>query len=101
MLIIGPGISGICAAYYVQTECPGKSYAILEAREAIGGTWDLFKYPGIRSDSYLFTFGFSFNPWLGDKAIADGPSILAYVRETAARYGITEFGKAKAQELAA
>jgi cation diffusion facilitator CzcD-associated flavoprotein CzcO len=89
VLIIGAGISGICAAYYVQTRCPGKSYAILEARDAIGGTWDLFKYPGIRSDSDLFTFGFSFNPWLGDKAIADGPSILAYVRETAARYGIT------------
>jgi cation diffusion facilitator CzcD-associated flavoprotein CzcO len=89
VLIIGAGISGICAAYYVQAQCAGKSYAILEAREAIGGTWDLFKYPGIRSDSDLFTFGFSFNPWLGDKAIADGPSILAYVRETAARYGIT------------
>jgi monooxygenase len=88
VLIIGAGISGICAAYYVQRDCPGKSYAILEARDAIGGTWDLFKYPGIRSDSDLFTFGFSFNPWLGDKAIADGPSILAYVRETASRFGI-------------
>jgi cation diffusion facilitator CzcD-associated flavoprotein CzcO len=89
VLIIGAGISGICAAYYVQARCPGKSYAILEARGAIGGTWDLFKYPGLRSDSDLFTFGFSFNPWLGDRAIADGPSILAYLRETAARFGIT------------
>ncbi len=89
MLIIGAGISGICAGYYLQTQCPGKTYAILEARDAIGGTWDLFKYPGLRSDSDLYTFGFSFNPWLGDKAIADGPSILAYLRETAARYDIT------------
>jgi cation diffusion facilitator CzcD-associated flavoprotein CzcO len=89
VLIIGAGISGICAGYYVQAQCQGKSFAILEARDAIGGTWDLFKYPGLRSDSDLFTFGFSFNPWLGDKAIADGPSILAYVRETAARFGIT------------
>jgi cation diffusion facilitator CzcD-associated flavoprotein CzcO len=89
VLIIGAGISGICAAYYVQAQASGKSYAILEARDAIGGTWDLFKYPGLRSDSDLFTFGFSFNPWLGDKAIADGPSILAYLRETAARFGIT------------
>jgi len=88
VLIIGAGISGICAAYYLQARCPGKSYAILEARQAIGGTWDLFKYPGVRSDSDLFTFGFSFNPWLGEKAIADGPSILAYLRETAGRYGI-------------
>jgi len=89
VLIIGAGISGICAGYYVQAQCKDKSFAILEARDAIGGTWDLFKYPGGRSDSDLFTFGFSFNPWRGKKAIADGPSILAYMRETAARFGIT------------
>jgi cation diffusion facilitator CzcD-associated flavoprotein CzcO len=88
VLIVGAGISGICAGYYVQARCPGKTYAILEARGAVGGTWDLFKYPGLRSDSDLFTFGYSFNPWLGDKAIADGESILAYLRETAERFGI-------------
>jgi cation diffusion facilitator CzcD-associated flavoprotein CzcO len=89
VLIVGAGISGICAAYYLQARCPGRSFAILEARDAIGGTWDLFKYPGVRSDSDLFTFGFSFNPWRGENSIADGASILAYVRETAARFGIT------------
>jgi cation diffusion facilitator CzcD-associated flavoprotein CzcO len=101
VLIIGAGISGICAGYYLQARCPQKSYAILEAREAIGGTWDLFRYPGIRSDSDLFTFGFSFNPWRGDKAIADGPSILAYVRETAARFGIAPKIRFGCQALAA
>ena len=88
VLVIGAGISGICAGFHLQTQCPGKSYAILEARNAIGGTWDLFRYPGLRSDSDLYTLGFSFRPWTGDKAIADGASILTYVRETAAEFGI-------------
>jgi cation diffusion facilitator CzcD-associated flavoprotein CzcO len=88
VLIVGAGISGIAGAYYLQTRCPTKSYAILEARESIGGTWDLFRYPGVRSDSDMYTLGFSFRPWPDAKAIADGPAILKYVRETARVYGI-------------
>lgn len=88
VLIVGAGLSGIGAGYHLNTRCPGLRYAILEARAAIGGTWDLFRYPGVRSDSDMFTLGYSFRPWREAKAIADGPSILAYVRETAAAYGI-------------
>ncbi len=88
VLIVGAGISGIAAAYYLQTRCRAKTYAILEGREAIGGTWDLFRYPGIRSDSDMYTLGYSFHPWRAAKSIADGPSILQYVRETARTYGI-------------
>jgi monooxygenase len=88
VLIVGAGLSGIGAAVHLQKRCPGKTYAILEARAATGGTWDLFRYPGVRSDSDMFTLGYAFRPWHGDKAIADGPSILAYVRDTAAEYGI-------------
>lgn len=88
VLVIGAGLSGICAGHYLQKHRPGRSYAILEAREAIGGTWDLFRYPGIRSDSDLYTFGFSFRPWTEDKSIADGASILRYLEETAAAEGI-------------
>ncbi|HEY0026370.1 MAG TPA: NAD(P)/FAD-dependent oxidoreductase [Allosphingosinicella sp.] len=88
VLIVGAGISGIDAAYRVQTELPGKSYAVLEARAAIGGTWDLFRYPGIRSDSDMYTLGFPFRPWRGDKAIADGADIRTYVEETAREFGI-------------
>lgn len=88
VLIIGAGISGIGAAYYLQTEQPGRTYAILEARDASGGTWDLFRYPGIRSDSDLHTFGFEFKPWVNDKAIASAGLILDYLRETAAENGI-------------
>ncbi len=88
VLIIGAGISGIGAAYYLQRDLPGKSYAILEARHAIGGTWDLFRYPGIRSDSDLYTFGYEFKPWLSSQAIADADLILDYLRETAAENGI-------------
>ncbi|WNG50982.1 NAD(P)/FAD-dependent oxidoreductase [Archangium minus] len=88
VLIIGAGISGIGAAYYLQREHPSKSYAILEARGATGGTWDLFRYPGIRSDSDLHTFGYAFKPWTSDKAIAGADAILAYLRETAAENGI-------------
>ncbi|MBX3197719.1 MAG: NAD(P)/FAD-dependent oxidoreductase [Labilithrix sp.] len=88
VVIVGAGLSGISAAYHVQTRLPGKSYAILEAREDLGGTWDIFRYPGIRSDSDMYTLGYSFRPWTEPKAIADGPSILRYVRETAEAYGI-------------
>lgn len=89
VLIVGAGLSGIGAARQLQQRCPGKRYAILEAREAMGGTWDLFRYPGIRSDSDMYTLGYRFKPWKGAKAIADGPSILAYIRETAEEAGIT------------
>jgi cation diffusion facilitator CzcD-associated flavoprotein CzcO len=83
VVIVGAGLSGIGAAFHLQERCPGKSYAILEGRDAIGGTWDLFRYPGIRSDSDMHTLGYSFKPWLEAKAIADGPSIRKYVNETA------------------
>ncbi len=83
VLIVGAGLSGIGAAWWLQQKCPGKTYAILEQREAIGGTWDLFRYPGIRSDSDMYTLGYAFRPWTEAKAIADGPSILKYVRDTA------------------
>src|SRR5690606_27309983 len=88
VVIVGAGLSGIGAAYRLQTECPGKSYAVLEARDAMGGTWDLFRYPGIRSDSDMFTLGYPFKPWRDAKSIADGPSILRYITETAAENGI-------------
>jgi monooxygenase len=88
VLIVGAGLSGIGAAVHLQQNCPGKSYAILESREAIGGTWDLFRYPGIRSDSDMFTLGYSFKPWLGENSITDGESILDYIKETAQEYGV-------------
>lgn len=88
VLIVGAGLSGICAAYYLGARCPQKSYTILEARSDLGGTWDLFRYPGIRSDSDMYTLGLSFHPWRNPKAIADGPSILAYLHETAERFDI-------------
>ncbi len=88
VLIVGAGLSGIGAAHHLQAAFPGKTYAILEARDAIGGTWDLFRYPGVRSDSDMFTLGYRFRPWTEAKAIADGPSILGYVRATAAEAGI-------------
>jgi cation diffusion facilitator CzcD-associated flavoprotein CzcO len=88
VIIMGAGLSGIGAGYRLQTRCPGKTYAILEARPCIGGTWDLFRYPGIRSDSDMFTLGYPFRPWKEARAIADGPSILKYVRDTARDCGI-------------
>ncbi|MFH0299416.1 NAD(P)/FAD-dependent oxidoreductase [Bradyrhizobium sp. 31Argb] len=88
VLIVGAGLSGIGAGYHLQRKCPTKSYVILEGRDCIGGTWDLFRYPGIRSDSDMYTLGYSFRPWTEPKAIADGPRILNYVRETAAQNGI-------------
>src|SRR3569623_763049 len=86
VLIVGAGISGIDAAFHLQKRCPGKSWLILEARNAIGGTWDLFRYPGIRSDSDMHTLGFPFRPWAGEKAIAEGADIRAYVEEAARAY---------------
>ncbi len=88
VVIVGAGLSGIGAGYHLQKRLPKKTYAIVEAREAIGGTWDLFRYPGIRSDSDMYTLGYNFKPWPGAKAIADGPSIREYVRETARENGI-------------
>jgi cation diffusion facilitator CzcD-associated flavoprotein CzcO len=88
VLIVGAGISGVGAGYHLQDRCPGKSYAILESRADLGGTWDLFRYPGIRSDSDMHTLGFRFKPWTEAKAIADGPSIHEYIRRTAREEGI-------------
>lgn len=88
VLIVGAGLSGIGSACHLKIHCPAKSYAILEGRDAIGGTWDLFRYPGVRSDSDMFTLGYSFRPWTESKAIADGAAILNYVRETAAEYDV-------------
>ena len=90
VIVVGAGLSGIGAACHLQHKCPNKSLAILEARDAIGGTWDLFRYPGIRSDSDMFTLGYALKPWTGEKAIADGASILAYVRDTARENGIDQ-----------
>jgi cation diffusion facilitator CzcD-associated flavoprotein CzcO len=90
VLIVGAGISGIGAGHHVQTDCPWASYAIFEARGSIGGTWDLFKYPGLRSDSDMFTLGYSFRPWDGEKTIADGDAILQYIQDTAAEEGIDQ-----------
>ncbi len=88
VVIVGAGLSGIAAAYHLGLRCPSKRYVILEGRNSMGGTWDLFRYPGIRSDSDMYTLGYSFRPWTDPKAIADGPSILAYVKETAQVFGI-------------
>jgi cation diffusion facilitator CzcD-associated flavoprotein CzcO len=88
VLIVGAGLSGIGAAWHLQDRCKGKSYAILEGRAASGGTWDLFRYPGVRSDSDMYTLGYRFRPWKEAKAIADGPSILKYIREVASDHGI-------------
>lgn len=90
VVVVGAGLSGIAAGYYLQAHCPKKRYAILEAREAIGGTWDLFRFPGVRSDSDMYTLGYTFNPWTDQRAIADGATILNYIRETAARFNIDE-----------
>ena len=88
VLIVGAGLSGIGAAFHLQDQLPGKTYALLEARADLGGTWDLFRYPGVRSDSDMHTLGYAFRPWSGPTAIADGPAILRYLRETAMAYGI-------------
>ena len=88
VLVVGAGLSGICAGHYLQTETPWASYAIFEARDAIGGTWDLFRYPGVRSDSDMFTLGYPFRPWKSNKMIVDGDAIRHYIEDTAAEEGI-------------
>src|SRR5690242_21061740 len=90
VIIVGAGLSGIGGACHLKLNCPRKSFVILEGREAMGGTWDLFRYPGVRSDSDMYTLGYRFRPWRESKAMADGPSILSYVRATAAEAGITK-----------
>ena len=90
IVVVGAGISGIAAGYNLQKSCPNKSFAILEGRSSLGGTWDLFKYPGVRSDSDMHTLGFRFKPWIHKKSIADGPSILEYLNETVDEYNLRE-----------
>ena len=90
VLIVGSGISGIGAGAHLSMKCPNKKYLILEGRDNFGGTWDLFKYPGIRSDSDMHTLGFSFKPWLHRKSIADGSSIMEYLEETIKEYELTD-----------
>ena len=88
VLVVGAGLSGVGAGAYLEAECPWATYAILEARDSMGGTWDLFRYPGIRSDSDMHTLGYSFRPWDGEKSIADGDSILQYIKDTAEATGV-------------
>jgi cation diffusion facilitator CzcD-associated flavoprotein CzcO len=88
VIVIGAGLSGIGGACHLKLECPGKSFVILEGRETMGGTWDLFRYPGVRSDSDMYTLGYRFRPWRESKSMADGPAILSYIRETAAEYEV-------------
>jgi cation diffusion facilitator CzcD-associated flavoprotein CzcO len=88
VIIVGAGLSGVGAACHLKMECPRKSFVILEGREVSGGTWDLFRYPGVRSDSDMYTLGYRFRPWRDPKAIADGPAILSYIRETAVEFGV-------------
>ncbi|HVF66953.1 MAG TPA: NAD(P)/FAD-dependent oxidoreductase [Pyrinomonadaceae bacterium] len=88
VLVVGAGLSGVGAGCHLTRKCPGKSFVILEGRERMGGTWDLFRYPGVRSDSDMYTLGYSFRPWRDAKAIADGPDILNYIRDTASEFGV-------------
>ena len=90
VIIMGAGLSGIGAACHLQRKCPDKSYIVIEARNSMGGTWDLFRYPGIRSDSDMYTLGYNFKPWTNPKVIADGPSILSYIKETATDYKVED-----------
>ncbi|MDT5357182.1 MAG: monooxygenase [Mycobacterium sp.] len=101
VVIVGAGISGISAAWHLQDRCPSKSYAVLERRADLGGTWDLFRYPGIRSDSDMYTLGFRFKPWPSATSIADGASIKAYIKEAAAENGIDKHIRYRHQVLAA
>jgi monooxygenase len=91
VLVVGAGLSGIGAAVHLQRECPGRTYALLEARQSLGGTWDLFRYPGVRSDSDMYTLGYEFKPWSARKAIADGPEVRRYIAETAEEHGVAAF----------
>src|SRR5687767_1126270 len=88
VIIVGAGLSGIGAACHLKMNCPAKRFVILEGRSAMGGTWDLFRYPGVRSDSDMYTLGYRFRPWRDAKAIADGPAILDYIRDTAKEYEV-------------
>ncbi len=90
IIVVGAGISGIAAGYNLQKSCPNKSFTILEGRSSLGGTWDLFKYPGVRSDSDMHTLGFRFKPWIHKKSIADGPSILEYLNDTVDEFNLRE-----------
>ena len=90
VMVVGAGLSGIGAGYHLQTQCPDRSYVILDGRDDIGGTWDLFRYPGVRSDSDMHTLGYSFKPWTDAKSIADAPSIMRYLRDTTAEFGIDQ-----------
>jgi cation diffusion facilitator CzcD-associated flavoprotein CzcO len=90
VVVVGAGLSGVGAAYRLRTECPDRSFTVLEARESMGGTWDLFRYPGVRSDSDMFTLGYQFKPWTAEKAIADAETILGYIRETAAEFDLEQ-----------
>ena len=101
VVVVGAGISGIGAGYHLQAKCPGRSYVILEGREDLGGTWDLFRYPGIRSDSDMYTLGYAFKPWTNAKAIADGPAILSYLRDTAHENGVDRHIRFKHRVLSA
>ncbi|MEU9342689.1 NAD(P)/FAD-dependent oxidoreductase [Streptomyces sp. NPDC048278] len=101
VLIVGAGISGIDAAYRVQSRCPDRSYAVLEARESLGGTWDLFRYPGVRADSDIYTLSFPFQPWTGENSMADGDEILEYLRRTVERFGIDRHIRCSAKVVAA
>lgn len=101
VLVVGAGISGIGAAYHLQTRCPGRTYAILEGRANLGGTWDLFRYPGVRSDSDMYTLGYSFKPWTAAKSIADAPDILAYLHETVEDHDIEQHIRFKHQVTSA
>ncbi|MGW4115376.1 flavin-containing monooxygenase [Actinosynnema sp. NPDC004786] len=101
VVIVGAGLSGVGAAFRLRTECPGKSVAILEARDTLGGTWEVFRYPGVRSDSDMFTLGYPFRPWREAAAIADGPSILRYIRSTAAEFGIDRLVRYRTKVVAA
>ncbi len=89
-MVVGAGLSGIGAAYRLRTECPDRTFAVLEARDSIGGTWDLFRYPGVRSDSDMFTLGYQFKPWTADKSIADAETILGYIHETVAEFDLEQ-----------
>jgi monooxygenase len=90
VIIVGAGLAGVGAAVHLQKHCPGKRYLVLESRETMGGTWDLFRYPGIRSDSDMHTLGYNFKPWVAEKAIAEGPAILEYIHEAASENGVSE-----------
>ena len=101
VIIIGAGLSGLGAACHLRRQCPQHNFTILESRAKLGGTWDLFRYPGIRSDSDMYTLGYSFRPWTEEKAIADGPSILRYLHETAHEYDLLDKIRYRHRVLAA